>query len=218
MGRLTTKAITGLEQRMKTTEGDPVRQRILECAKNFKTSWIDLGQALYSVWKDKLYRQWGYITFGAYAVKEIGIRKTTALKLLKSYYFLEREEPALLERERTAEADVASLPSYESINVLRLARDNKAIDEADYRALKKEVFEAGKETKDVRKTLSAMIRQRDEMGPEEARRRRKEAVIRRLISTLKSLKAEVDAAKMLPAAVLKDLAGIVTRIESEIGR
>ena len=121
MARLTTKSLSNIERRMDESSGDPIRRRMLECAKNFKTSWIDLGQSLYSVWKDKLYKDWGYMTFEAYTAKEIGIKKQTAMKLLKSYYFLEKEEPVMLDKERAEGASPAALPNYESVNVLRLA-------------------------------------------------------------------------------------------------
>ena len=72
-----TKSIERLEQKMEDMDRDSLRYHILENAKMFKTSWIELGQALYSVWKNKMYRDWGYMTFDAYTSKEIGIKKQT---------------------------------------------------------------------------------------------------------------------------------------------
>lgn len=217
MTRLTSKALEGLERRITDAGEDQIRRRILQNAKNFKTSWIDLGQSLYSVWKDRLYKGWGYMTFEAYTAKEIGIRKTTALKLLKSYYFLEKEEPAYLQKEQEGEADeVASVPSYESVNLLRLAKGKKAVDESDYRTLKREVLDSGKEPAEVRKSLTNIIRQREELEPEEARQGRKIAVLKRLVSTLKALKTDIEHSKMLPASLLKETASLIAKIESEI--
>ena len=67
------------------------RYSVLEAARGFKSSWIDLGQLLYSVSKDKKYKDWGFLTFEAYCEKEVGIKQATAMKMLKSYYFLEKE-------------------------------------------------------------------------------------------------------------------------------
>ena len=83
-----TKSIDRLEEKMKGLDSESLRYHILESAKNFKSSWVNLGQGLYSVWKDKLYKEWGYSTFESFSAKELGIRKQTALKLLRSYYFL----------------------------------------------------------------------------------------------------------------------------------
>lgn len=221
MTRLTTKSLTGIEQRLGEIDESSIRHRILQSAKNFKVSWIDLGQSLYTVWKDKLYREWGYTTFEAYTAKEIGVKKTTALKLLKSYYFLEKEEPTYLQKEQAAAdstepSDVSSVPSYESVNLLRLAKNKKALDEDEYRDLKKEVFESGKDAGEVRRSITGMMRQREEIEPEEARRRKKTAVLKRLVSTLKTLKTDIEHSKMLPAALLKETASLIAKIEAEI--
>src|SRR4030042_972155 len=121
MPALKTRSLQEIEQRMQGVDQSSLRYKVLESVKNFKTSWIELGQALYSVWKDKLYKEWGYSTFEAYTAKEIGIKKTTAMKLLRSYYFLEKEEPAYLEKDYAEAGKVASIPSYDAVNVLRLA-------------------------------------------------------------------------------------------------
>jgi hypothetical protein len=216
MTKLTTKSLEGIKGRMEGIDEDSIRYRILQSAKNFKTSWIDLGQSLYSVWKDKMYREWGYQTFEAYTAKEIGIKQPTAMKLLKSYYFLEKEEPVYLQKERSEESPAATVPSYESVNLLRLAKNKKSIDPVDYHALKKDVFDAGKDVGEVRKSLTSIMKQREELDPEEAREKKRTATLKRFIGTLKSLKRDLDAAKMLPASVMKDVAGLIAAIESEI--
>ena len=34
---------------------DAIRDKLMQHCKKFKTSWVELGQALYPVWKDKLF-------------------------------------------------------------------------------------------------------------------------------------------------------------------
>jgi len=194
----------------------PVRKHVLETAKGFKTSWIDLGRALYSVWKDKLYKEWGYAKFEFYTSKEIGIRNQTAMKLLRSYSFIENEEPALLKAENVEDAAPAKIPSCESVNTLRLAKNNKNIEEKDYEDLKRGVFQEGKDDMEVRKDLTAMIRERKELEPEEAREEKRLVVIRRFLSTLKSLRMELESTKMLPAALTNDVESLIKRVEGEI--
>ena len=221
MTRLSTKALAGIEKRLEDIDENSMRHKILQSAKNFKVSWIELGQSLYTVYRDKLYREWGYTTFEAYTAKEIGVKKTTALKLLKSYYFLEREEPVYLQKEQAAAAstepsDVASVPNYESVNLLRLAKNKKALDEDEYRDLKKQIFESGKDAGEVRKSLTSMMRQREELEPEEARRKKKTAVLKRLVSTLRTLKTDIEHSKMLPMSLLKETASLIAKIEAQI--
>lgn len=211
-----TKAIQKIERKMEGLDESSIRYRVLQSVVNFKTSWIDLGQALYSVWKDKLYRDWGYLTFEAYSAKEIGIRKDTAMKLLRSYYFLEKEEPAYLKREAGAPSDAASLPSYEAVNLLRLAKDKKEIGDSDYESLRKNVFEKGKDARDVRKDLTTLIRQREELDPREARNRRKSSAVKRVVATLKALKNDIEIAKLLPSSTIKDIKDLIAKLEEEI--
>jgi hypothetical protein len=177
---------------------------------------MDLGRALYSVWKDKMYREWGYMTFDAYTSKEIGIKKATAMKLLKSYYFLEKEEPACLDK-RTAEPSEASrIPSLDSVNVLRLAKNKSSLDRGDYVSLRREVLDMGKEASAVKKDLTQLLRQREELEPEEARRARRMSSIKRLVASLKTLRADMEKSKMLPSTVLKEISNLINRIELEL--
>lgn len=216
MTRLNTKSLERIEERIGGLEEDSIRRRILESAKSFKTSWIDLGQALYTVWKDKLYKEWGYMTFEAYTAKEIGIRKQTALKLLKSYYFLEKEDPSYLQKDYTQSAQAGQLPNYEAVNVLRLAKDKSELDKGDYFRLKKDVLEKGKDVREVKKDLVSLMRQREELEPEEARNKKRTAAIKRLLTVLKTLRTGIETSKLFPASTIKEISSLIHKIESEL--
>jgi len=211
-----TKSLANIEERMRGVDEHSLRYRVLGSAKNFKTSWIELGQALYSVWNQKAYKEWGYHTFEAYTAKEIGIRKQTAMKLLRSYYFLEKEEPDLLRHDFMNSQDTALLPGYESIDILRLAKNKKSLDEGDYVNLKKEVFEKGKDARQLRQELTALIRQRQELEPQEARDKKRIATVKRFLNTLKSLEREIETLKLLPSPLLKEVAALIRKLEEEI--
>jgi hypothetical protein len=216
MQTLKTKSLQEVEQRMQGIDAKSLRYRILESVKNFKTSWIDLGQCLYTVWKDKMYKEWGYSSFDIYTAREIGIKKQTAMKLLRSYYFLEKEEPRYLNKDYSQATDAASVPSLESIDVLRLAKAKKALDEGDYVRIKKDIFEKGKEAREVRKDLTALIRQRRELEPEEAWEKRRLATIKRFLSVLKTLKNELEDAKLLSASLLKEVDDLIKKLEAVV--
>lgn len=217
MNRLKTKSLENIEEKMSGMDTESLRFQILQNAKSFKTSWIDLGQALYSVWKDKIFKDWGFLTFDAYTAKEIGIRKNTALKLLKTYYFLEKEEPHLVDKDYVKTKDAAEVPTYESVDVLRLAKKKQLLDKEDYTRFKRDVLENGRDGREVKKDLTALIRQREELEPEEARRKKREATIKRLLTTLRGLKTEIEMTKVLPSDVLKQTKMLIDRIEAEIG-
>jgi hypothetical protein len=204
-----TKSLDSIERKMQETDTGSLRYQVLESAKNFKTSWIELGRALYTVWKDKLYKEWGYGSFDIYSAREIGIRKQTAAKLLRSYYFLEKEEPQWLNKEHTAGLRPAQLPSYEAIDVLRQAKSKKLLDADDYANLKKDIFEQAKDYREVKKDLTALIRQREELEPQEAWEKRRAATLRRFLGTLKALKQEAQEAKILPVPLIKEAADLI---------
>ncbi|MFH0917952.1 MAG: hypothetical protein V1830_02345 [Candidatus Omnitrophota bacterium] len=210
------KSVKNIEAKMENLDINSLRYHILESAKNFKCSWIELGRSLYCVYKDKTYKEWGYVNFDIYVSREIGIRKLTAIKLLKSYYFLEKEEPQYLKDEYAASAQPAQLPNYESVNILRQAKNNKSLDENDYRDLKKEIFEQGRDPQEIKKNLGVILRQRRESDPPEASEQRSRAVLKRLLGQLRLLKQEVAVLKLLPVPLVKDLDKLIKNIDQEI--
>ncbi|MDO8747820.1 MAG: hypothetical protein Q7J72_01740 [Candidatus Omnitrophota bacterium] len=216
MSTYKTKSLDDLEQRMRETDPDSFRQHVLKSAKDFKTSWIELGRALYTVWKDKLYKEWGYSTIDTYAAKEIGIRKQTAMKLLRSYSFLEKEEPQYLKSDYADSQDAALVPGYESIDVLRQAKNKKDLDSQDYAGLKKAVFEKGKDVQEVKKDLTNFIRQRRELEPEEARQEKRLSVLKRFLGSLKAITRELETAKLGSASLVKEADSLIKKIEAEI--
>lgn len=210
------KAVLRIEEKMETLEQNSLRYQVLNSAKNFKTSWIELGRGLYSVFKDKMFKEWGFNSFDAYAAKEIGIRKPTAMKLLRSYFFLEKEEPAYLKKDYLESVSTASVPSYEAVDVLRLARNKKMLDDDDYSNLKQDVLDKGTDVGEIKKGLTALIRERKELSPQEAWEKRKLASVKRFLSVLKSLRQEIKDAKLLTAPTLKEADRLIERIESEL--
>ena len=216
MSDIKTRAIEKIERKMSDLDSDSLRYRVLETSKNFKTSWINLGQALYTVWKDKCYKEWGFSQFDSYTSKDIGIRKDTAMKLLKSYYFLEKENAGFITKSVSGESDASKLPSYEAVDVLRKAANRKDIDKIDYERMKKSVFESGKDAKDVRATLTQLVKQREELEPEEARMKKRVAVLRRMVGSLKSISKEARILKVLPAQIINDTEKLISKIEAEI--
>ncbi len=217
MEEIKSKSLKNIEAKMENLDVNSLRYHILESAKQFKCSWIELGRSLYSVWKDKMHKEWGYISFDIYVSREIGIRKQTAMKLLKSYYFLEKEEPQYLKNEYAASVQPAHLPSYESVNILRQAKKNKGLDENDYRDLKKEIFEKGTDVQEIKKNLGVIIRQRqEELGPEAAEGKKRGTVLKRLLGQLRLLKQEVAVLKLLSVPLIKDLDNLIKNIDQEI--
>ncbi len=211
-----TKGISAIESKMEDIPPSSFRWQVLDAARRFKTNWIDLAKYLYSVKRDRLFKEWGYISFDTYCTKEIGIKKQTAFKLLSSYYFLTREEPQLLEEETLQKKEPGSLPNYEAINILRRAKANKDLREEDYNNLKEAVFERATEPREVGKQFRSMLRAIKNINPEKERKQKRIHTIKRLLSTLKALRREVVLLNILPDRPIKDIDKAISSLEREL--
>jgi len=216
MARLNTRTMENIDRKLESAEEGSARHKVLSSAKSFKTSWFDLGQSLYSVWRDRLFKDWGYATFEAYTSKEIGIKKPTAMKLLKSYYFLEKEEPNYVEKAAISPENPALVPTYDAVNLLRLAKNKKTLDGGDYAHLRREVLEMGRDAGLVKKDLTSLMKQREELQPDEARHKKRMTVLKRLITSLKSLRTDIENSKLLPVSTVKEISNLIHKIELEI--
>ncbi|MBN1870463.1 MAG: hypothetical protein JW847_07820 [Candidatus Omnitrophica bacterium] len=196
--------------------GGILRKRVLDYSKNFKTSWVNLGQALYSVWQDKLYSAWGYDKFEYYTEQEVGLPKQISLRLLKTYAFLESEEPAYLKKEFRETREAAKVPGYEAVNVLRLARQKRELLKDDYMKLRKDVFDKGKEASAVRKDLLALMKERKPVDPEKERHKRSEMTIRRLYHALDSFKKDMEVLKIIPDHIIHDAKDLMDKLKDLI--
>jgi len=189
-----------------------IRDKVVKCRNDFKSSWRNLAQALYQVWKDKYYKEWGYELFDHYVAKEVFIRKDTAMKLIRSYRFLEEEEPKYLAPQTETAERGESSPSFEDVEVLRKAKKNLADDE--YEKVKNDLFIKGKDRKEVKKELTTLIKERKQVDPEEERLKHQMVTVKRFTSTLKSLKREIEILKLLPGTVLEDIDRLLEKLEA----
>jgi hypothetical protein len=136
MSEVESKAGKMIAQLMKEIEPGTPRFEVLEVARRFKTSWVELGGKLYEVRQKKLYQQWGYGQFDEYCNREIRIKPRTATKLTTSYAFLKNEEPAVLKRDGV----VRPVPDVQVVEMLRRARKNEDLPEREYSKIKEMAF------------------------------------------------------------------------------
>jgi lipopolysaccharide biosynthesis regulator YciM len=146
-----TKTDAEMEQTQAKFGADPERAHMLECARRFKASWVELGEALTEVRRSARWRDWGFESIEEYAKKELRLRPETVEKLTGSYQFLAKRAPALLDKNSFDQ----NIPSYQAIDFLRRAEErtdapqevvrelyNKVVDENMSLPKLKRVFEA----------------------------------------------------------------------------
>ncbi len=209
------ESVNALKKKYENIPAEALRQEILQHAKDFKTSWIALGQALYTVWRDKLYHGWGYEEFEHYIVGELGIKKQTALKLVKTYFFVEQEEPTYLKEEYRESRETPVVPSYETLDVLRLAHQSKELTRDDYAKLRKNVFEKGKHEGLLRKDLTALMKERKVVDPEEEREKRNENSVKRLLTALRAFKKDMETLRLVPQEIVDEAEFLIKKLERE---
>lgn len=205
------KGIEKIEHQMERVKDDPFRLTVLESAKKFKTSWIELGRLLFEVKQDHRYRDWEYGSFEDYCAREIGIRKQTAAKLVRSYYFLEKEEPVFLNRFTRVSPDVRSIPSFESVDLLRSAKQRNVLSQDDYEEIKEDALEKGTQPQIVKRYILQKQKPVDPSGktcsdPKSVR-------MSRCLMLLGKVKNELSSLPRVPRSLFEDLDHIGERIK-----
>lgn len=142
-----TKSELIIEQLMRELDPASPRYRVLAVARQFKSSWVELGEQLNKVKNREEFQTWGYESFEDYCSREIRIRKETARKLTLAYRYLEQEEPELLGSERRLQP----LPDYRAVDLLRQAREEQQFSEEDYARLRAAVIDNDRSLPTVQK-------------------------------------------------------------------
>jgi hypothetical protein len=180
-----------------------MRRRVLEGARRFKASWVELGRLLFQVRRERLWEGWGFRSFESYCAKELFIRKQTAEKLTVSFGFLERHEPGLA---RAREAGAA--PAYEVIEVLSRAEAAGRLDAEGYREMRDEIWERSATPGAVSRRLA------ERYGPppkKEAPAR--EAHLQRLAALARRLADGCHGEKAVPASLAQRVEALARDLE-----
>jgi hypothetical protein len=147
-----------IQKIMQQLEPDSERYQVLDTAKRFKSSWVELGDKLLRVNTTARFREWGYASFEEYCSQEIRIKKATAEKLTLAYRYMENREPELLARRD----ELRPLPDYRSVDLLRQASEEKNFSDEEYAELRKSVVEEGRSHPTVLKRFNEVAATRNE--------------------------------------------------------
>ena len=193
-----------IETIMEQLEPGSDRYEVLDKAKRFKSSWVELGEKLLQVSSKGRFKEWGYQSFEEYCVQEIRIKRSTAEKLTMAYRFMEKEEPQLL----SAREELKPLPDYRSIDLLRKAKEEKGFSEEEYSELRKSVVEEERSHPTVLKKYKEVASLREEANPL-APLKASISAARRLDSTLRGL---VDP----PPLYIEQVGEMIAHLEEEL--
>jgi hypothetical protein len=205
-----TKVDATLEALADAHADDPERVELIQRARRFKASWIELAEALTDARRHGAWKRWGFESFEDYARAELHLKAETVEKLTGSFQFLKSKAPDVLRRDGLNEP----IPSYQSVDFLRRAEqadDRAAPDVMD--ALRKRVIDEGAQPAAVAREFKAQVFPIDEATRKERDAAGLKSVARRLHELLgetravpRRLAAEVDDAvtKLLEALAKKE--------------
>jgi hypothetical protein len=102
-------------------KNDPERAAMIKTARLFKSSWLELAEALSKTRRSATWRRWGFESFEQYTKLELHLRPETVEKLTGSFAFLQKRAPEVLERDGIA----SPIPSYQAVDFLRRAEESE---------------------------------------------------------------------------------------------
>jgi hypothetical protein len=100
---------------------DPERAAMIKTARLFKSSWLELAEALSRVRRAATWKRWGFDSFEQYTKVELHLRPETVEKLTGSFAFLQKRAPEVLARDGVA----SPIPSYQAVDFLRRAEESE---------------------------------------------------------------------------------------------
>jgi hypothetical protein len=196
-----TKTEASLAEAEQAHADDPERAELIRRARHFKTSWIELAEALTAARKHSSWRGWGFDSFEAYARTELHLRPETAEKLTGSYSFLQRRAPAVLRRDPLREP----LPDYHSIDFLRRAEESEGAPREAVEEIRRRVIEEAAPITAVSRAYKDVVFPIDE----DTRRARDLAGIKNVAKRLRELLGETA---VVPRKLAVDVAALLDEL------
>lgn len=192
-----TKGELVIEQIMQQLDPSSPRYRVLSVARQFKSSWVELGEQLTLVRNSGEFNTWGYGSFDDYCRDEVRIKKETARKLTSAYHYLEKEEPEILARSRA----MHPVPDYRAIDMLRQAREEAGLNEEQFALLRDTVI-------DKERSLPTVTKQFRELTGQQ-RQPSEEQLLRQALVTARRLDGQLQQLATLDPLLLEKSTALV---------
>lgn len=196
-----TKTETALAEAEQAHADDPERAELIRRARRFKTSWVELAEALTAARKHASWRNWGYDSFEAYAKAELRLKPETVDKLTGSYSFLQRRAPAVLERDPLSEP----MPSYHAVDFLRRAEESEDAPRDTVEEIRRRVIDEAAPVATVSRAYKDVVFPIDE----DTRRARDLAGVKNVAKRLRELLGETN---VVPRKLAGEVASLLDQL------
>jgi hypothetical protein len=195
---------------------EPERRELIERARRFKRSWVEMAEALVEVRASRAYERWGYDDLYAYCSDELHIRKSTVDKLTGSYVALRRHAPEVLARDGVRQP----IPAVDSVDyfaqALRATRDDADGSVASVHPpdvieeLRQAVFDDGENVVSLRRRFNPILHPKPPGASDLEALERTRAAARRLDQLL-------DACPGLAKKRATELRALLVRLDDDLG-
>ncbi len=204
MGRMApqrTKVEAALADAEAEHADDPERVEMLRRTRRFKTSWLELAEALSLARSQGHFKRWGYDSFEDYTKRELHLRQETVDKLTGSFMFLKKRAPEVLTRDGLSH----TIPSYQAVDFLRRAEAEENAPEEAVEAIRQRVIEDGA-------ALPSIVRQfRDVVFPIDASTQ-KERDTSNLLNVAKRLRELLAETHVVPRRLASEVGDSLDRL------
>ncbi|MFO0668919.1 MAG: hypothetical protein U0235_04715 [Polyangiaceae bacterium] len=200
-----TKVDASLEAAQAAHQDDPERAEVLRRTRNFKSSWIELAEALAQVQRDGSFRAWGYESFDEYTKAELHLRPETVQKLVGSFVFLKKRAPEVLVRDGVS----ANIPSYQAVDFLRRAESEERAPTEAVEEIRRRVLDDGVTLPTVAKKFADVVFPIDAAS----KKARDAAGLKNVATRLKELLAETRA---VPRRLADEVSESLERLLAEL--
>ena len=200
------RALAALEEQY---GDDPERATMVRLSRRFKTTWLELGEALARVKKNESWKNWGHDSFENYAKVELKLRGDTVDKLTGSFMFLHKRAPEVLKRDPIE----TMLPSYMAVDYLRRVEEKA---EADDSIPKEAVEEVKKKILDEGQPMAKIAKlYKDTLFPTTDHQKREAARkdIKKVATKLRELLSDSNT---IPDAILANMDSALDALLAEL--
>jgi hypothetical protein len=206
---LRTKTDAALAEAEEAHADDPERAELVRRARRFKTSWVELAEALTAARKHASWRGWGYDSLEAYAKAELRLKPETVDKLTGSYSFLQKRAPAVLQRDPLREP----MPSYHAVDFLRRAEDSEDAPRDTVEEIRRRVIDEAAPVTAVSRAYKDVVFPIDEG----TKRQRDLAGVKNVAKRLRELLSETHVvSRKLASEVTSSLDKLLEAIEEKV--
>lgn len=195
---MSANVIAKIDTQISELNPEGIRCKALISLRDFRAAWVELGRYLTDIAYGGDYKEWGYDDFEVYCASELGLKKPTVKKLMVSYNYMKSYEPEKLIA--ATESKDVSIPDYQTLELLKKARERDDIEEEEKEELHRIAFEGDVDQTNFRKEVKDRMKPADLFDIDKANfNRRKE--IGCILKLGRNLRKRLYDAKSVPEGV-----------------